>query len=304
MNEAPLVSIHQATVRNMDKVVFESLDFEWKRGQHWAIVGQTGLQMTVFLETILGRAMVTAGEIRRPFAADYHAAMEAEGKVHSFRDLIAIVSQQYQFRNKSNLQNFYYQQRFNSMDSEDALSVREYLQQSESKLPGFWDLDKVLKLMRLEHLAEKSLLKLSNGETRRLAIALALLKNPHLLLLDQPLTGLDVDSRMDFPRILEKIIASGIHVIMSTHSDEVPKGITDVAILGSRQIEKQLKAVDFVPTHAASDHQNGPTNDLLRKLLSPNPTVNSEEIIRLEGVQVSYSGQKILDGVTWTVRSG
>lgn len=304
MNDAPLVSIHQATVRKMDKVVFESLDFDWRRGQHWAIIGQTGLQMTVFLETILGRAMVTAGEVTRLFAADYHAAMEAAGKVHSFRDLIAIVSQQYPFRNKSNLQNFYYQQRFNSMDSEDALSVREYLHQSERKLPGFWDLEKVLDLMRLDYLADNSLLKLSNGETRRLAIALALLKNPRLLLLDQPLTGLDVDARKDFPRVLGRIIASGIHVIMSTHSDEIPEGITDVAILGSRQIEKQLKAVDFVPPHAANDPLNGPINDLLRKLLLPNPPANTEEIIRLEGVEVSYAEQKILDGVTWTVRSG
>jgi molybdate transport system ATP-binding protein len=305
LNDALLVAIHQATVRKMDKVVFESLDFEWRQGQHWALVGQTGLQMTVFLETILGRAMVTSGEIRRPFAADYSLAMEAAGKVHSFRDLIAIVSQQYQFRNKSNLQNFYYQQRFNSMDSEDALTVREYLRQSETAVPGFWDLQRVLELMRLEHLADKSLLKLSNGETRRLAIALALLKNPRLLLLDQPLTGLDVDSRKDFPRILEKIIASGIHVMMSTHSDEIPEGITQVAVLRSRSIKKSLKAADYVPERESPNRADNIFAERVGKLLSPGASNSpEEEIIRLKNVNVSYAGQKILDGVSWTVRSG
>ena len=59
----------------------------------------------------------------------------------------------------------------------------------------------------------KHLIKLSNGETKRLRIAAALLKNPKLLLLDNPLAGLDVDKRTKFENIFTGIGASGITII-------------------------------------------------------------------------------------------
>ena len=118
-----LISIQNAAIKQFDKVVFEDLSFEWETEQHWAILGQSGVGLTAFLDTILGKTMVTSGIIQRPFSKEYQKQKSEAGEVNSFRDLIAIVSQQYTFKNKSNLGNFYYQQRFNSMESDEALSV-------------------------------------------------------------------------------------------------------------------------------------------------------------------------------------
>src|SRR5690606_13243452 len=161
------------------------------------------------------------------------------------KDLVAVVSQRYEFRNKSNMQDFYYQQRFNASESEEAVTVEEYLRDIKAKIPGYWDLFRVLELLQLKSLKEKSLIKLSNGETRRLAIAGALIKNPRLLLMDQPMTGLDVTTRREFQNILTAITGSGIQVIMTTQASEIPKAITHVGVLEKGNFKVVVERKDF-----------------------------------------------------------
>lgn len=299
-----LIKVSGATVRYLDQLVFDGLEFDWQEGQHWAIVGDSGKQLTAFLDTLLGRTMVTRGSIIRPFAAAYQKEQEEKGEVHSFRDLIAVVSQQYPFKNKSNLQNFYYQQRFNSMEAEEALTLSAYLSNVEAKVNGFWDLERVLERMRLKDLADKSLIKLSNGETRRLAIAAALMKHPKILLLDQPLTGLDVQTRAQFDQILQEIIQSGIHVILSTHSNEIPASITHVGILKDKKIEAIFRREDWKATTSEEETMESFDEKMLQRLLQPSVGQGQDEMIRLEKVTIRYAGNTILDRVDWIVLAG
>jgi molybdate transport system ATP-binding protein len=299
-----ILQIHNATVKKLGRTVFEELDFKWEEGQHWAVVGQSGALLTAFLDTILGRTMVPKGLVERPFSKAYQKQKSQIGEINSFRDLISTVSQQYTFRNKSNLQNFYYQQRFNSMESDEAANVSEYLSEIEVKVPGPWDIQSVMDIMRLNELKEKSLIKLSNGETRRLAIASALIKNPHLLLMDQPLTGLDVQSRQDFGHILKEIIQKGVHVMMTTHSDEIPESITHVALIGDKKIKRVIGSNEFVATENFSKEENGIDLSLLRELLQSREKVDFKNIVNLKSVIVHYGGQKILDKVDWRILPG
>ncbi|WP_113924483.1 ATP-binding cassette domain-containing protein [Cognataquiflexum aquatile] len=296
-----LISIQKATVRQFDKVVFENLDFEWEKGQHWAILGQSGVELTAFLDTLLGKTMVTSGRIQRSFAKEYQEQKSEAGEVNSFRDLIATVSQQYTFKNKSNLGNFYYQQRFNSMESDEALTVEDYLKNIEVKVPGPWSLSKVIRFMNLEHLKDKSLIKLSNGETRRLSFATALIKNPKILLMDQPLTGLDKETRGDFGGMLSDIIASGIHVLMSTHHDEIPLGITHVAILGENKISNADKAERIKGVHQSLRFENDVDPEFVKRLLVKNSAFSFQKILEFKNTAVRYGDKQILDGINWTI---
>jgi molybdate transport system ATP-binding protein len=299
-----LIKISGATVRFLDQLVFEGLDFDWKEGQHWAIIGSSGKELTAFLDTLLGRTMVIKGVIERPFAEAYQKEQGEKGEVHSFRDLMAVVSQKYPFRNKSNLQNFYYQQRFNSMESDDAVPVREYLSELECVGKGQWDLDRVLECMQLEKLSNESLIKLSNGETKRLTIASALLKNPKILLLDQPLTGLDVQTRQGFDQILKSIIDSGIHLIMSTHSNEIPKGITHVGVLGNKGIQSVHIRSEWKEAVPENWIPGGFDEKMLQDLILDPVQEEGAEIIRLDKVSIRYSGKTILNKCVWSVRAG
>jgi molybdate transport system ATP-binding protein len=299
-----ILSIRNATVRYLDKVIFEDLNFDWEEAQHWAIIGASGLELTAFLDTISGRTMVTKGEVDRQFAEAYREKKKELREVHSFRDLIAIVSQQYSFKNKSNLQNFYYQQRFNSMDSEEAATVVEYLNGIELHHQGIWSIENVLKLFKLQHLQDKSLIKLSNGETRRLAMASALLKNPKLLLLDQPLTGLDIQTRQSFDSILRQIANSGVHVMLATNSQEIPETVTHVAVLGGKkikevQIRKDISRIDFFHFQL-----NGFDSDLLKSLLAKSQQIKFKHILCFEEIKIQYGKKVILENINWKVNPG
>jgi molybdate transport system ATP-binding protein len=296
-----LISIQKATVKQFDKVVFENLDFEWGSGQHWAILGQSGVELTAFLDTVLGKTMVTSGIILRPFSKEYQHQKSEAGEVNSFRDLIATVSQQYTFKNKSNIQNFYYQQRFNSMESDEAMTVEDYLKNIEVKVQGRWDLSGVIRFMNLAHLKDKSLIKLSNGETRRLSFAAALIKNPKILLMDQPLTGLDKETRKVFGVMLSEIIDSGIHVMMSTHSDEIPSCITNVGFLANRNISIGAQTHDLIENHQQWRKGNEIDSEVIQRLLKKDLEPPYQKIVEFRNVSVKYGEILILDQVNWTI---
>src|SRR3546814_18306858 len=79
--------------------------------------------------------------------------------------------------------------------------------------------------LQLEHLLDRSLIMLSNGETRRLMFASALVKEPRLLLLDAPFTGLDVATRRFFHQLFNGLALSGIPLIMAITEIEKPAAL-------------------------------------------------------------------------------
>ncbi|MDX5340403.1 MAG: ATP-binding cassette domain-containing protein [Cyclobacteriaceae bacterium] len=298
----PLFEIKSARVQQLGKQLFENLEFVWEEGEHWAILGNSSLELTGFLETLRGNTIVSAGEIQRHFASEFLNQQTSEGQIRSYRDLIAYVSQTYQLKNRSNLQNFYFQQRFNSSEADDAATVLEYIQENSSQIPGPWTLEKVAKLVRLEQLLESSILKLSNGETRRLALALGLMKQPRIFLMDQPMTGLDAESRKGFGDFLKTIIKSGIHVLITANSQEIPEGITHVAELGGKGILKTWKR-KYYPADHTYTRQIPWDLSLLKTLVSPIQRAE-QEVIRLVNVRIKYGDKTILNDLNWTVQAG
>ncbi|MDN3202653.1 ATP-binding cassette domain-containing protein [Algoriphagus sediminis] len=283
-----------------DKVI-GNLSFFMSYGECWAILSKSGLRQSAFLKTILGRTLLKSGQINYSFAADYLDQMKSKGEVHSPQDLISYVSHEYKFRNKSNLQNFYFQQRFNSSEVDEALTVKEYLNQFGSPKPGEWTTKKVSELLKLNDLLDESILKLSNGETRRLDIALGLLKQPKLFLLDHPTTGLDRKSRETFGEILENIIAEGVHVILSCSEYEIPKGVTHVGYLeegGLRVLQsEQLKSVRSKSFKYPIDRK-----ELTHLSIGDLPL--NQEMVKLKNVEIKYGAKIILKNLSWRVNAG
>lgn len=298
-----LLEIKNAKVLSRGIQRFESLNFRWGTGEHWAIVGESGASLTAFLETIRGNSALSRGGIDRPFASHYLIKKNKAGEVHSFRDLIAYVSQKYEFTNRSHIQNFYFQQRFNSSESEETATVREYLLEVDPKISGPWDLDKVAILLRLEGLLDKSLLKLSNGETRRLALALGLMHQPKIYLMDQPMTGLDLKSREEFGNILKKISKNGVQVLLTTSANEIPEGITHVAKVSKSGLEKIWTKEEYVLSIEEGIQAPAWAWDLLDKLLPKNRSLK-EAPIKLQNVSIKYGQKVILKDVDWEVKAG
>lgn len=94
------------------------------------------------------------------------------------------------------------------------------------------DTSTLLELVGLTAQRRRSFGKLSGGQQQRLSIALALVGNPRVAVLDELTTGLDPQGRRDVWRLIEQISASGITIILVTHFLEEAERLCDrIAII-------------------------------------------------------------------------
>jgi ABC-2 type transport system ATP-binding protein len=111
------------------------------------------------------------------------------------------------------------------------LSARELVEMVASLYPAPLDIDEVLALVGIEAIAERRTQKLSGGETQRVRFALALVSDPALLVLDEPTTAMDVESRRAFWRTMREFASRGRTILFATHYLEEADANADRAVL-------------------------------------------------------------------------
>ncbi|WP_419905614.1 molybdenum ABC transporter ATP-binding protein [Kiloniella sp.] len=115
------------------------------------------------------------------------------------------------------------------------LSVKENLIFGQKRSVGngqVIELDEIASLLGLEHLLSRSVHNLSGGERQRIAIGRALLSGPELLLMDEPLAGLDKFSKDEIIPYLDRLFKSlDIPVIFVSHDTEEVERLADNMIL-------------------------------------------------------------------------
>ncbi|GEP90472.1 molybdate transport system ATP-binding protein [Chitinophaga terrae (ex Kim and Jung 2007)] len=295
--QQPFLSLSNITVRYLDKTLFQSIDWQISKGTHWAIVGPSGSGKTALLNTILGKFNIINGSIHYHFYDEYKATHTITDPWFNYRNLIAFVGHHHTFKNLSNTTtDFYYQQRFNSMDADNSPTVKEYLEIEE--VPAW------MKALRLENLLEKRLIKLSNGETRRVMIARSLFQQPQLLMLDNPFIGLDVQARKEFTEMINNIIAGGTTVIMSTTPTEVPQNITNVLTLEEGKITGKYTREEFIklPVPVAAPTLPGIESETIASLTANVDMPVFDTIVKMEDIHVKYGENTILKGINWVVK--
>lgn len=272
------------------KVVLNKISFTINEGEQWAITGPSGSGKTTLLHTLNG------GQF-------FRGTLEIEDENSTHAGMV-LVEQQHNFKNLSHTSNFYYQQRFNSQDSEDAITVEEFFEKEIAKDSTFSaEFDQWAELFDIKKLFSERLIQLSNGENKRIQIVKALLQSPSFLLLDNPFTGLDVKSREDLAVVLHEVSNAGLHIILVTAASQLPFFITNVLSLlpdGS--------AVTETPDPIASNaqwkkHQPAYLDTQLLKQLTYGTDTGFEFAVRMHNVTVQYD-RKILDNISWEVRQG
>jgi ABC-2 type transport system ATP-binding protein len=102
----------------------------------------------------------------------------------------------------------------------DYLTAREFLKFCAGLFKdseAFKRIDPLLEEVGLAHAADRPLRRFSKGMLQRVGIAQALINNPKLIILDEPMSGLDPDGRADISRIIENSNKRGATVFFSTH---------------------------------------------------------------------------------------
>lgn len=97
------------------------------------------------------------------------------------------------------------------------LNVRELVTMVASLYPRPLEVADVLGLTGITELATRSTKKLSGGQVQRVRVALALVANPELLVLDEPTAALDVESRRSFWAAMRDVAARGTTIVFATH---------------------------------------------------------------------------------------
>ena len=89
----------------------------------------------------------------------------------------------------------------------------------------------LMKMLGLSHLADHKASTLSGGERRRVEIARALVLSPYFVLLDEPFTGVDPIAVAEIQKIIRRLIASGIGILITDHNVRETLGICDRAYI-------------------------------------------------------------------------
>ena len=110
-------------------------------------------------------------------------------------------------------------------------------------------IEDVLDLVSLSDVRHKKIVELSGGMTQKVGLAQALLHNPKLLVLDEPLAGLDPASRYQIKRIIKELGKSGTTVFFSSHIlSDVQDVATRIGILNRGRI-MQIGTLDELKSH-------------------------------------------------------
>ena len=117
-------------------------------------------------------------------------------------------------------------------------------------------IDETIDQLKIEQWVDKRTEEYSQGMKQRIAIASALLHNPKLLVVDEPMVGLDPQSALLVKNVLKRKASEGVAIFMSTHSLNVAEEVCSrIGIIKDGQMIFEDKK-EVVEEIIGTDHQN------------------------------------------------
>jgi ABC-2 type transport system ATP-binding protein len=143
-------------------------------------------------------------------------------------------------------------------------------------------IEELLELVELHDRGDDKVGGYSHGMRQRLGIAAALLREPKLLLLDEPTTGLDPAGMRDMRDLVRRLASEGITVLLSSHLlGEVEELCNRVAIIRKGRIVYEGQLQDLLATASTGYRLRSPEPDRARALLLNQPGIR--EVVSADG---------------------
>ncbi len=280
MSPSPVLTVSQLSINRSGKKILENISFTLNTGDALAITGLAGCG-----KTSLGLAL--AQQLYYQGTITYHLP---DGSP------IAWVEQQHHFKTLQSTNDLYYQQRFNSYDTEETQTVAESLgHQLETAR-------ELIEEMGIGYLLEEKLIQLSNGENKKLQLLNALLQQPAVLIMDQPFTGLDTSTRQWLHGQVNRLKQSGVLVMVICSKDEIPDSTDKLIILEQGTMKTMEDRLSFQQQPRVATNQTDSSITTALPLSAKHPEFDS--IIDMEDVTVRYGEKLILDRISWRVLPG
>lgn len=220
MNDQAALSLEFENVSKSfspDKLVVHNLSFHVRKGEFFSFLGPSGCGKTTCLRLISGLEQPTSGTIRM--------ARRIVNDIHPHKRNVHTVFQKYAlFPHLSVFENVAFGLRMKRLPNHE---VRTRVNQ-------------MLEMVHLIDHAKRSIQQLSGGEQQRVALVRALVNQPEILLLDEPLGALDLKLRQQMQQELAAIQKKlGTTFVFVTHDQGEALTLSDrVAIMNKGQIEQ------------------------------------------------------------------
>lgn len=188
----PCVQISHVTKRFGEDFVLKEVNLDLNYGQVYGIVGNNGSGKTVLMKCICGFLPATTGTI--------HVSGKQIGKDTDFPESLGVIIETPGFLTQ-----------YTGMKN---LEILANMQKMISKA----DIRLILRKVGLDPDMKKPVGKYSLGMRQRLGIAQAIMEDPELLILDEPMNGLDSDGVEDIRKVLLNLKKQGKTVIIASHN--------------------------------------------------------------------------------------
>jgi manganese/iron transport system ATP-binding protein len=214
-SDAPILRADDLGVRYESGVALENATFELNLSERLAVVGPNGAGKSTLLKVIAGVLPPTDGHVQI-------FGHEPGGHI-----CIAYVPQR------------------NQVDWRFPVTVADVVMMGRVGQMGLfrnprasdWKLvNAALEVVRMTHLAKRQISQLSGGQQQRMFIARALAQEAELMLMDEPLTGLDINSQEELFGILDRLQQQNVTVLVSLHDLKIAAEKFDRIMLLNHQM--------------------------------------------------------------------
>lgn len=207
-----VIETKELTKRYGSKTAVNHISMHVKKGAIYGLIGKNGAGKTSLMKLILGLTTPNEGEISLLNGSNIYQARRKTGSLIEAPAL---------YKNETAFENM---KRFSLISPASDKEIRE-----------------LLKIVGLDNTKKKKAGEFSLGMRQRLGIAIALLGHPDLLILDEPINGLDPAGIKEIRDIILRLNHSGVTFVISSHLlDELGKIATDYGIVSGGNLIEEI----------------------------------------------------------------
>ena len=214
-----ILKTYNLTKKYGNQIVVDNVNMTIKKGDIYGFIGQNGAGKTTLIRLITGLIHKSNGEIELFGGSGEKALNEARTMIGSLIETPSF---------------------YGNMTARENLEVSRLVRD----IPGKNCIDEVLNLVGLNDVEKKKVKNFSLGMRQRLGIANALMGNPKLLILDEPINGLDPMGIVEIRELLKKINKEkDITILISSHIlSELSELATTYGIISKGRLIEEITA--------------------------------------------------------------